>query len=151
MKAMKSSSTLFLTLLAVQLPCRALEEKSIVAAGDWSQPVAGTVDPQTGRGAHRPLIRGRLLLCESAKNQQTAIYFELQDSGDSWGGTKEIHFDPGGCQLEMRDPEGQLIPPKPSAFSGGVPAALWMSLPCDSTLRMRISPYASFSHDSGED
>lgn len=130
---------------------RAPEEKNILAAGDWSEPVAGVPDKNTGRGGHRPIIRGRLLLCESPKNHQTAAYLELQDCGDIWGGSREIYCDMGGCHLELRDTKGQPLPSRGFAFSGGAPGAHWMTLPCDTTVRLRISPYASFSFASAED
>jgi len=134
-----------------QKPQRKSWNKDILAAGEWSEPVAGIQDKKTGRGAHRSVIRGRLLLCKSPKNQQPAAYLEVQDCGDTWGGITEIYGDMGGCHLELRDAKGQPLPPMGFAFGGGMPGAHWMTLPCDSTVRLRISPYASFSFASKED
>ncbi len=151
--AMNSIFTLLLVaMFSAPLSCRAFEEKNILAAGNWSEPVAGAEDPHTGRGAHRPIIRGRLLLCESPKNQQPAVYLELQDCGDVWGSTKEIYCDMNsGLTFDLRDMKGEPVPMKPFAFSGGTPGANWLTLPCDSTVRLRISPYATFTPASSDD
>ncbi len=53
----------------------------------------------------------------------------------------------GGCQLESRDPSGKHIR-EMGAFGGGVPGAQWITLPCDSTLRLRASRYATFTYAS---
>ena len=150
---MKPTSALFpVAILLAQLPCRATEALAILSAGDWSEAVAGAADHHTGRGAHRPIIRGRLLLCESPKNQQPAVYLELQDCGDVWGSTKEIYCDMNsGLTFDLRDMKGEPVPMKPFAFSGGTPGANWLTLPCDSTVRLRIYPYASFTPASSDD
>lgn len=150
MSTTPSSPPLVDVVKATSPTSRALDEKYILAAGDWSEPVAGSRDKNTTRGAHQPTIRGRLLLCESSKNHQTAAYLELQDCCDTWGGSTEIYCDMGGFLLELRDANGQLLPIKEGG-GGGMPGAHWMTLPCDSTVRLRISAYASFSFASQAD
>ena len=56
----------------------------------------------------------------------------------------------GGCRLESRDSSGKPIH-EMSAFGGGVPGAHWITLPCDSTIRLRVSPFATFTYDSKGD
>ena len=140
---MKILTLLFL--FAAQGFCFAIEDASIVAAGDWSVPV---------EGSHGNTLRGRLLLCKSPKNHDLAYYLELQDCASVWGNNTEVYCDispSGGCRLEARDAGGELIPAKPAAFGGGMPGSVWITLSCDSTVRLRISAYAAFSPASAND
>ncbi len=47
----------------------------------------------------------------------------------------------GGCDWELRDSTNKTIPNSPGGASGGEPAAEWVLLPCDSTVRLRASAY----------
>jgi hypothetical protein len=119
-----------LLLLAARVSCFAIEDTNIIAAGEWSAPVAGFQDKNTGRGAHHPTLRGRLLLCESPKNHSLAVYLELQECRDAWGNATEVYCNlspGGGCHLELRDSAGQLLPRKPGGFGGGMPGAKWIT------------------------
>jgi hypothetical protein len=135
--------TLLLLVLA-QAFCLA-DEDGIIATGAWSAPV---------EGSHGNALRGRLLLCKSPKNNHIAYYLEIQDCANVWGNDTEVYCDlspSGGCHLEARDAAGELLPTKPTAFSGGHPGASWITLHCDSTVRLRISAYAAFSPASTTD
>lgn len=136
--------TLFLLFIA-QAFCFAIEDASIIAAGDWSTPV---------ESSHGNVLRGRLLLCKSPKDHGIAYYLELQDCANQWGNDTEVYCDmrPGGsCHLENRDAAGELLPAKPGGFGGGMPGAVWTTLSCDSTVRLRVSAYAAFSPASTKD
>ncbi len=150
---LKKATIPLLLLLACRC-CFAIEDTNIIAAGDWSAPVAGFQDKDTGRGAHHPTLRGRLLLCESPKNHSPAIYLELQDCGEAWGNNMELYcnMNPGGgYHLEFRDAAGRLLPGRSGGFEGGVPGAAWITLPTDAAVRLRISPFATFSLESTND
>jgi hypothetical protein len=142
----------FLILLSSQVACFAVDDANILAAGDWSAPVAGTQDAGTIRGAHHPVLRGRLLLCESPKNNSPALYLELQDCNEVWGDI-EVYCsgDNGGCRLEARDASGKSIEWQPGPFGGRVAGAHWITLPCDSTIRLRVSRWATFIYASAGD
>jgi hypothetical protein len=143
-----------LLLLAARISCFAVEDTNIIAAGEWSAPVAGFQDKGSGRGAHHPTLRGRLLLCLSPKNHSLAVYLELQEYSESWGNPTEVYCDlrpGGGCHLELRDGAGQILPRKAGGFNGGAPGAYWITLPTDCTARLRLSPYATFSFATTND
>ncbi len=150
----KAFALSLLILLSSQVACFAVDDAKILAAGDWSAPVGGTEDASTGRGAHSPVLRGRVLLCESPKNHSPALYLELQDCGNVWGSTNEVfcNMSPGGgCHLESRDQAGKPIAPRGGGFGGGMPGAHWITMPCDSTVRLRISRYATFTYANTND
>jgi hypothetical protein len=150
---LKMKTIVFFFLFATTVCCYAIEDANIIAAGDWSTPVSGFSDKGSIRGAHRPTLRGRLLLCESPKNHSPAIYLELQDCANVWG-VAEIYCDMnagGGCRLESRDAAGLPILLQTSCFSGGTPGVSWITLPCDATVRLRVSAYATFSYASTND
>ena len=133
-------------LFAVQANCFAVEEVDIVAVGAWSESVTGLQDKDTVRGAHHPVLRARLSLCKSPKLHVLALYLEIQECAPSWGGDVEVYCDLITLRnfLEFRTTNGQPLPPKPSAGSGPGPKVGWVSLPCDSTVRLLIARYDSF-------
>jgi len=137
---MKSISLIFL--FVAHASCFAVDT-NILAAGDWSKPV--------------DRLRGRLLLCDSPKDKVAAVYLELQECSESWGGGMDVY-----CNMEstaalgaqgdervvkaaavwkLQDASGIPVPESSSGFSGGAPVASWISLPCDSTVRLRASVY----------
>jgi hypothetical protein len=120
-------------------------EPKIIAAGEWSEPVADT------RGY---ALRGRLVVCEKRigeDRREVAIYVELQDASDFIGSSMRLYcemsksdFRPeykGGLHCELRDKDKRLVPSAPFAFSGGVPKSEWVTLPCDGTIRLRATPF----------
>ncbi len=124
---------------------RAAEPPKVVAAGDWSKPVAD------GRGR---AVRGRLVLGERAAGEdrrEVAVYVELQDAGDSVGESLRVFCDfgktdfrpeyKGGLHCELRDKDGRPVKSAPFAFSGAVPRSEWVTLPSDATVRLRASPF----------
>lgn len=145
---LKKISISFLLLLLCQC-CFAAEDTNIIAAGDWSEPVVSS---------HSNTLHGRLLLCESPKNHRLAAYLELQDCCEAWGSDIEIYcnMNPivGGCHLKFSDTAGQPLPsqfPPLGLSNGGLPGAHWITLPSDSTVRLRISAYAGFYLESTND
>ena len=132
-------------LSTVLSPCRAAEPPKVLAAGDWSRPVADT----RGRS-----VRGRLVLCETPRGddrRHVALYVELQDASDAIGPTMRLFCDmgkhdfrgdyKGGLDCELRDKNGQPVKTTPFPFGGGVPKSEWVSLPSDATIRLRATPF----------
>ena len=110
------------------------------AAGDWSDEVDG--------------LRGRLIIAQGqafadGKLRETVAYLELRNAPEAAGNSKTVYFDPG-LTCEMRDPQGDIVPQRGRGGSGGAggrPGAELVTLPFDSTLRLRLSPYGYGSAD----
>jgi hypothetical protein len=121
------------------------DDPRIIAAGDWSKPVADNL------GA---TVRGRLVIYEGRRDgalRETPVYVELQDASEARGRTLHIFCDMGrrdfsgktksGLKCEMHDKDRKLIESASFPFGGGVPASQWITLPSDSTIRLRATPY----------
>jgi hypothetical protein len=117
----------------------------LIAAGEWSKPVADT------RGFS---VRGRLVLCEkrvSDDRREVAVYVELQDASEFIGSPMRLFCDfgktdfgpeyKGGLQCELQDKDKKPVNETPFAFSGAVPKSEWVTLPSDATIRVRASPF----------
>jgi hypothetical protein len=149
-KLFKTISISLLVLLVCRC-CFAIEDTNIVAAGEWSAPVAGLEDMKTGRGAHHPTLRGRLLLCESPKNNSLAMYLEIQDCDSAWGEATEVYCDAERkCLLKIVDASGKSLSPD-GFFSGWVQRPSWINLPSDSAIRLRVSRIETFTFASTND
>lgn len=142
----KCFSPIFLgALLALGYVANAGDGPKVIAAGEWSKPVAD----------HRGYaIRGRLVLCEKViaeDRREVAVYVELQDACDFIGESMRIFCDlgkhdfrpeyKGGLQYELRDKDKQVKAGEPFAFSGGTPKSQWITLPTDGTIRLRATPF----------
>jgi hypothetical protein len=121
------------------------EGPKVLAAGAWSKPVADS------RGC---ALRGRLVLCEKRvgdDRREVAVYVELQDAGEAVGRSVRLFCDlgrtdfrpgyKGGLECELRDKDDQPVRPTPFPFSGAVPKSEWVTLPSDTTIRLRASPF----------
>jgi hypothetical protein len=124
---------------------QATGQQRVIAEGDWSKPVADT------RGY---AVRGRLVLCEKSRSddcREAAVYVELQDASEFIGGSMRIFCDfgktdfspeyKGGLQCELVDKDKKPVPATSYSFGGRVPASEWVTLPSDSTIRLRASPF----------
>jgi hypothetical protein len=131
--------------LALGGAAQAADPPKVIAAGDWSKPVADS----RGRA-----VRGRLVLCEkvvSADRREVRVYVELQDASDSVGGTLQLFCDfgrtdfrpeyKGGLRCELRDKDKRPVKPTSFPFSGAIPNSEWVMLPSDATIRLRASPF----------
>ncbi len=143
-----------------RLCCFAVDDTYILAAGNWSKPASDLLGYA---------LRGRLLLCESPKDKGTAVYLELQECSEMWGGCLDVycnlepsvalggHPDAQGRKRvekaaaiwELRDASGKLVPQSPGGFGGGAPGASWVSMPSDSTVRLRASVYGGGRLEDG--
>lgn len=148
---------LFLVFAACRC-CLAVEDTNVIAAGDWSKPVSDL------RGCS---LRGRLLMCEGpwrgvGQTTQTAVYLELQECSDGFGCCVDVYcnmkptvalgagpdaqgrerIEKASAHWELRDATDRPVPESPGGnFGGGAPGASWISMPCDSTVRLRATVY----------
>jgi hypothetical protein len=124
---------------------QAADGPKVIAAGEWSKPVADA-------GGYA--VRGRLVLCEKPvrdDRREVAVYVELQDASAFVGGSRWLFCDfgktdfrpeyKGGLQCELRDKDRRQVKSSPVAFSGAVPKSQWVMLPSDATIRLRASPF----------
>ena len=118
--------------------CPAQTDAGLLGVGDWSEPV-------TDGDGHT--LQGRLLVYDdnapSAANH-ARVYLELQHAfKGTWTNPIEIYFDLAGkaLDLKLRDVHDNLVPQTPMVIRGMMPAACWITLPCDSTARMRSDVY----------
>jgi hypothetical protein len=113
--------------------CLGQTDTNVIATGDWSEVVRDN-------GGYA--LRGRLLLYdEQTAPYHARIYLELQHvfKGPGWWDSPlEIYFDPRGTlHFEMRDGQDQPVPTYPMKIRGPLPSPYWVTLPCDSTVRLR--------------
>jgi hypothetical protein len=101
-----------------------------LAAGDWSEPVEGL------RGR---LILGRGRLLGDGTTRESVVYLELRYAPAAVGDPVNVYFDPS-LRWEMRDTLDKPVPSQGTAGSGQ-PGPHWVTLPYDSTIRLRVSPY----------
>jgi len=132
--------TIALCLLLASLSCcLGQTDTNLIAAGDWSEAV-------TDRFQHT--LRGRLLVYDeqsrSAANH-ARVYLELQHVfTGGWDNPAEIYFDIGlndDLHFDMRDSLDRPIPQYPVTIRGPAPNPCWVTLPCDSTVRLRADTY----------
>jgi len=132
-------------LLFLAATATAADGPIVFALSDWSKPVAD----KDGYA-----LRGRLVLCEkvvSEDRREVAVYIELQDASDFighgmqlWCEVAKHDFRPeykSGLHCEMTNKDGKRIESQGFAFGGGVPKNQWVSLPVDSTVRLRTTPF----------
>jgi len=121
--------------------CLGQRDTNVIGVGDWSEPVT---DEKAGT------LRGRLLVYEGEEYcpmgesiyGDARIYLELQHVHISaWYSPMEIYFDiRDGLHFEMHDGAGKPIVPRGFSVGATVRAPCWLTLPCDSTVRVRADP-----------
>ena len=109
---------------------------STIAISDWSSAV-GTTSPGGGS------LRARLLIYEEyspgngGKAPETLIYVDLENVGLR---DLKVYCDfQTGLQCELRDAKNRPPPLAGSGGDGGFPAPHWITLPRDSSARLRAS------------
>jgi hypothetical protein len=113
-------------------------DAGLLGAGDWSEPV------NDGDGH---TLRGRLLVYDenapSAANH-ARVYLELEHVfKGGWTNPIEIYFDIAGdgLDLKVRDANDKIVPQTPMVIRGPRVAPCWITMPCDSTVRLRADLY----------
>jgi len=143
---MKAFQRIVVSLLLFTLHrcCFGIEDTNVVALGEWSQPVDCSGADRKDCGS----LRGRLLIRYgyspryAGQLPETQVYLELQNVSTTVGNPMEIYFDPqNGLQCELRDSHDQPPPPIGTGGSGAFPSPCWVTLPYDSTVRLRSSWY----------
>ncbi len=110
-------------------------DTNLLAVGDWSESV-------NDRGHW---LRGRLLVYDDqgeSASGHARIYLELQHVfHGAWNGSIDFYFDPGfrgdDLHFELRDAFDKPLPRDVVSVAGVGPASSWVTLPCDSTVRLR--------------
>jgi hypothetical protein len=122
---------LVLVLVIAVVPA-AGDEKTPVATGDWSEAVNG--------------LRGRLVLAQGrtlgdGKSRESVVYVELENTTHTSSGNVEVHFDPDALKCELTDSAGKSVRQAPVFGSGGRPGKVWVTIPYDSSARLRVNHY----------
>jgi len=117
--------------------CYGEEKPKLLAESEWSKPVE----------SHDRFLRARWLLMEgrsrayAGPGNEVLLYVELENANGAWGEPLRVYFDAAkGLQFEVRDADGKLIPPSPTPGSGGDVGTGWITIPYDSTVRLRANP-----------
>jgi hypothetical protein len=127
-------------LLACSQCCFGQTDTNVVAIGDWSEPVSDHAGYT---------LRGRLLIYDAEFYSRikmwghARIYLELQHiCADVWRNPTEICFRmSAGLHFEMRDGLDKPIRYKSPPIDAYVNAnPYWVTLPCESTVRVRADP-----------
>jgi len=127
---------------------QATDPPKVIAAGEWSKSVADN---------RSRAVRGRLVLCEKVVNadrREVAVYVELQEASEAIGDSSQLYCELGrndfrpeyknGLHCKLLDKDGRPVKSAPFFFSGAVPRSQWASLPPDSTIRLRTSPFGIY-------
>ena len=122
-----------LLMIAASQASFAADEKTTIATGDWSETVKG--------------LRGRLVLAQGrtlgdGKTRESLVYVEIENVANTHSGEVGVYFDPDALKCDLADASGKAVPPTPVPGSGGRPGKKWVTVPYDSSIRLRANPYA---------
>lgn len=113
------------------------EEPTLIVVSEWSKPVE----------SHDRFLQARWLLLEgrsrayAGPGQEILLYIELQNANSAWGEPLRVYFDASeGLKFEVLDKDGKTVSPSPTAGSGGDVSKSWITIPYDSTVRLRANP-----------
>lgn len=113
------------------------EEHKLIAMSEWSKPVE----------SHDRFLQARWVLLEgrsrafAGPGKEILLYVELQNANGAWGEPLRIFFNASeGLKFELLDADGKVIAPTGTRGSGGDVEAGWITLPYDSTVRLRANP-----------
>ena len=128
---------LVLPMLLLVVYGRAAEDPKVIAVSEWSKPVE----------SHDRFLRARWLLLEgrsrayAGPGNEVLLYLELENANSAWGAPLRVHFDAAkGLQFDVVDADGKPVPPSPTFGSGGDVGPGWITIPYDSTVRLRANP-----------
>jgi len=126
---------ILLFILAACQPCFASGDTNIIAMSDWSKPVS-TIDGHS--------LRARMIVAYgrganyAGQWPETQVHLEFQNVS---GAPTQFYFDPSeGLRFVMTDINGNPVT-TPGGGSGGGAGASWITLPYDSTIRLRANMY----------
>jgi hypothetical protein len=125
-------------LLSAEL-CFGQTDTNLIAAGDWSEAISDNA---------RYVLRGRLLVYDESTKSSSGharVYLELQHIyPGAWMPSVEVYYDIGqsdDLHFEMHDERDQPIPKQLFPIRGMMPSPCWVTLPCDTTTRLRADTY----------
>ena len=129
--------TTFLLLAVCQL-CFAGVDTNVIAMSDWSKPV-GTAQGQSLR-VRMLIVYGRGA-CFDGPGLETQFYLELQNASCT-GEPMQIYFDPSHqLRCDLLDASGKSVTtPRPGSVAIREGSGDWITLPYDSTIRLRVNP-----------
>jgi hypothetical protein len=123
--------------LAAHSSCLAAEEHKVIAISDWSESVEN----------HDRSLRARVLVLEgrsrayAGPNPEVLVYVEIENANSAWGNPLNVHFDPAkGLNFEVLDADGKSVPRSRTFGSGGDVGKCWITIPYDSSARLRANP-----------
>lgn len=115
------------------------EDTNIVAMSDWSKPVSA---------ANGATIRARMIISQvnspahAGPQKETAFYLEFQNVTGAVGSPLQFYFDPvRALRCELLDADGKPPPAEGMGGSGSGAGPCWITLPYDSTIRLRANMY----------
>src|SRR5687768_6031985 len=130
-------SIALLSVLVCATSCDGAEEHKLIAMSEWAKPVE----------SHDRCLQARWLLLEgrsrayAGPGKEVLLYVELQNANSAWGEPLRVFFDAAtGLKFELLDADGKTVAPSPTFGSGGDVGAGWITLPYDSTARLRANP-----------
>jgi hypothetical protein len=112
-------------------------DAAVVIVGEWSELV------KDGDGH---TLRGRLVVCDdrpAGGSNHARVYLELEHGGSALPTEVYHDIESTSLNLEVRDGQDQLVPRKLVAVRRPSLPACWVTLPCDSTVRLRSDLYAT--------
>ncbi len=129
---------LALMLVLASYPCCIMaEEHKIIAVSDWSESVE----------SHDRFLRARVLVLEgrsrayAGPGAEVLVYVEIENTNGAWGKPLNVFFDASkGLNFEVLDANDKPIPHTPTFGSGGDVGTCWITIPYDSSVRLRANP-----------
>jgi hypothetical protein len=130
--------SLALLLVLASCPCCIMaEEHKAIAVSDWSKSVE----------SHDRSLRARMLVLEgrsrayAGPDDEVLVYVEIENSNSAWGKPLNVYFDaPKGLNFEVLDANDKPVPHSPTFGSGGDVGSCWITIPYDSSVRLRANP-----------
>ena len=124
-------------LVFVSYPCCLVaEEHKVIAVSDWSESVV----------SHDRSLRARVLVLEgrsrayAGPDAEVLVYVEIENTCGSWHDPLKVYFDAKGLSFQVLDDKDKPIPPTPTGGSGGDVGTTWVTIPYDSSVRLRANP-----------
>src|SRR5262245_23436344 len=117
--------------------CILAYEHKTIAISDWSKSVY----------SHDRSLRARVLVLEgrsrayAGHDAEVLVYVEIENTNGSWGKPLNVYFNADkGLNFEVLDADNKPVLRAPVAGSGGDVATCWITIPYDSSVRLRANP-----------
>jgi hypothetical protein len=126
----------FMLVFALYPCCIVADDHKVMAVSDWSESVV----------SHDRSLRARVLVLEgrslayAGPDAEVLVYIEIENTCGSWRDPLKVYFDAQGLNFQLLDDADKPIPPKPTAGSGVDVGTSWVTIPYDSSVRLRANP-----------